>query len=85
MHKHWSHDDAEALLVDIDASSTNNCLKVASALRREFGDSGAEMFLDWCKTAHNWNEQWARTTYRRADTTRAGMGLLVTMARSGGF
>ena len=79
----WSHDEAEELLTSIDAASTNNCLKVASALSREFGQAGESLFLDWCETAHNWNESWALTTYRRADPSRAGMGLLVTMARDG--
>ena len=81
----WSLSDAEQLLSNIDASSTNNCLKAASALTREFGKAGEPLFLDWCMTAPNWNEAWAVNAYRRADPSRAGMSLLVRIAKDGGF
>jgi len=81
----WTYQDAEILLSSIDASSTNNCLKAASALTREFGQAGEPLFLDWCMTAPNWNKAWAVNTYRRADPGRAGMGLLARIAKDGGF
>ena len=83
--RRWNLDETAALLTNIDASSTNNCLKAASALTREFGRAGEPLFVDWCMTAPNWNEAWAVRAYRRADPSRAGMGLLVRIAKGGGF
>jgi hypothetical protein len=85
MFEPWTLGRAKTLLTNIDASSTGNCLKTASALTREFGKAGEQLFLDWCMTAPNWDEAWAVNAYRRADPSRAGMGLLVRIAKDGGF
>ncbi|MBN3804346.1 DNA replication protein [Paraburkholderia sp. Ac-20336] len=79
-------DRARAALAVIPADDYETWVDMAFALKHGFGDEGFELWDAWSRTAANYNERAARTTWRSANAT--GGKTLATLfwhARQHGF
>lgn len=77
---------ARAALAAIPADDYGTWVDMAFALKHGFGDEGFEIWDAWSRTAANYNERAARTTWRSADAS--GGKTLATLfwhARQNGF
>ena len=56
-----NYQDIEELLRRISSEDRIKCLKVASALKNEFGQSGYGLFHEFCEKADNYEEAWVES------------------------
>lgn len=65
----------------------NEWIKVATAIKSEFGDSGFPYFDDWSQTAgkKQYDARNTKTSWRGLDLSQAGMGFLVNKAKERGW
>ena len=69
----------------IDNTDRVKCLKVFSALKNEYGDSGFELAHEFASNAHNYDFNWVKNNWRCADSSMFGIGMLHAMAKDGGL
>jgi putative DNA primase/helicase len=75
-----------AALSVIPADDYNTWVDMAFALKHGFGDAGFEIWDEWSRTAGNYNERSARTTWRSAkELGGKTLGTLFWLARHHGF
>ncbi|MFT4507191.1 PriCT-2 domain-containing protein [Caballeronia sp. 15711] len=75
-----------AALSVIPADDYNTWVDMAFALKHGFGDAGFEIWDAWSRTAGNYNERSARTTWRSAkELGGKTLGTLFWLARQHGF
>lgn len=75
-----NYQDIEELLTHISSEDRITCLKVASALKNEFGQSGYGLFHEFCEKAGNYEEAWVKANWKSADEQQARIGLLYYFA-----
>ncbi|WP_421375205.1 PriCT-2 domain-containing protein [Paraburkholderia sp. DD10] len=77
---------ARAALAVIPADDYGTWVDMAFALKQGFGDEGFEIWDEWSRTAGNYNERAARTTWRSADASGGKtLASLFWLARQHGF
>ncbi|MFM0698218.1 PriCT-2 domain-containing protein [Paraburkholderia sediminicola] len=77
---------ARAALSVIPADDYGTWVDMAFALKQGFGDEGFEIWDEWSRTAGNYNERAARTTWRSADASGGKtLASLFWLARQHGF
>jgi putative DNA primase/helicase len=77
---------ARAALAVIPADDYGTWVDMAFALKQGFGDEGFEIWDEWSRTASNYNERAARTTWRSADASGGkSLASLFWLAREHGF
>jgi putative DNA primase/helicase len=75
-----------AALAVIPADDYSTWVDIAFALRHGFGDAGFEIWDEWSRTAGNYNERSARTTWRSAkESGGKTLASLFWLARQHGF
>ena len=75
-----------AALAVIPADDYGMWVDMAFALKQGFGDAGFEMWDEWSRTASNYNERSARTTWRSAkESGGKTLASLFWLARQHGF
>ena len=74
----------EAILRGVPAEDTHTCLKIGSALKNEFGENGHVLFSEFCAKASNYEPNWVAATWKSVKPEKAGIGLLLTIAREHG-
>ena len=74
------YQDIEELLRRISSEDRIKCLKVASALKNEFGQAGYGLFHEFCEKAENYEEAWVKANWKSADEQQATIGLLYHFA-----
>ena len=72
----------EAILRGVPAEDTHTCLKIGSALKNEFGENGHVLFSEFCAKASNYEPNWVAATWKSVKPEKAGIGLLLTIARA---
>ena len=80
MNQHY----IEELLNYIPSEDRIICLKIASALKNEFGEVGFPMFQSFCRTAENYEDSWVRANRKSADPSKAFAGLIYHLAEASG-
>ena len=88
MTKPYVHDAdrARAALAVIPADDYETWVDMAFALKQGFGDEGFEIWDAWSRTAANYNERAARTTWRSASASGGKtLATLFWQARQHGF
>lgn len=77
---------ARAALAAIPADDYGTWVDMAFALRHGFGDAGFDIWDEWSRTAGNYNERSARTTWRSArESGGKTLASLFWLARQHGF
>ncbi|CAE6861096.1 hypothetical protein R70006_08089 [Paraburkholderia domus] len=77
---------ARAALAAIPADDYGTWVDMAFALKQGFGDEGFEIWDEWSRTAGNYSERAARTTWRSADASGGKtLASLFWLARQHGF
>ncbi|WP_035546126.1 PriCT-2 domain-containing protein [Burkholderia sp. 9120] len=77
---------ARAALAVIPADDYGTWVDMAFALKQGFGDEGFEIWYEWSRTAGNYSERAARTTWRSADASGGKtLASLFWLARQHGF
>ncbi|AXL53646.1 DNA replication protein [Paraburkholderia caffeinilytica] len=77
---------ARAALAVIPADDYGTWVDMAFALKQGFGDEGFEIWDEWSRTAGNYNERAAHTTWRSADASGGKtLASLFWLARQHGF
>jgi putative DNA primase/helicase len=77
---------ARAALALIPADDYGTWVDMAFALKQGFGDGGFEIWDEWSRTASNYNERAAHTTWRSADASGGKtLASLFWLARQHGF
>jgi len=77
---------ARAALALIPADDYGTWVDMAFALKQGFGDEGFEIWDEWSRTASNYNERAAHTTWRSADASGSKtLASLFWLARQHGF
>ena len=75
-----------AALAMIPADDYGTWVDMAFALKQGFGDDGFEIWDEWSRTAGNYSERAARTTWRSADASGGKtLASLFWLARQHGF
>ena len=69
----------------IDNTDRISCLKVFSAIKNEYGDSGFQLAHEFASKAHNYDFNWVKSNWQSADSSMFGIGILHVMAMDGGF
>ena len=72
------------MLSYLDCEDRITCLKVASALKNEFGDAGYPTFHSFCMNANNYEQPWVESNWKSADPAKATIALLAYLARLNG-
>jgi hypothetical protein len=68
------------MLSYLDCEDRITCLKVASALKNEFGDAGYPTFHSFCMNANNYEQLWVESNWKSADPAKATIALLAYLA-----
>ena len=71
-----AYQDIRELLNRISSDDRITCLKVASALKNELGNSGFELFQDFCRKSEKYEEAWVRANWKAVDEQKATVGIL---------
>lgn len=85
MNRDLSLDQASDGLKFIDASCRDTWVKVAFALKSEYGELAEDVFMDWSSTAANFCPKAARHTWRSAKAGAVGIGTLIYIAKQTGW
>ncbi|UEX76822.1 PriCT-2 domain-containing protein [Spiribacter halobius] len=79
-------EEAEEALAHVDPHSRDVWLRMAMALKSEFGDGAFEAWDRWSAQAQNYRERDARTQWRSVKPHgRVGIGTLIHHAKAGGW
>ena len=78
---------AWAMLQFIQADERSNWVRIGGILKDEFGDDGFAPWDEWSQSSDCYREKDARAVWRSLgkNTTRAGIGTLIYLARAGGW
>lgn len=82
-----SIESAWAMLQFVPADERDLWVKIGGILKDEFGDDGFSLWDVWSQTSASYREKDARSVWRSLgkNNTRAGVGTLIYLARSGGW
>ena len=72
-------------LTYIDPSDRDTWVKVAFALKDEYGELAEQAFLDWSATAPNYCTKAALSTWKSAKHGSIKIGSLIYIAKQGGW
>lgn len=80
-----SIDQAINALTYIDSSERDTWVKVAFALKDEYGELAEQAFLEWSATAPNYCTKAALATWKSAKQGSVKIGTLIYFAKAGGW
>lgn len=77
--------DAESMLRAIPSDDREVWLRMAMALKSEYGDQGFPIWDQWSRTADNYDERAAKDVWKSIKDGPVSIGTLIHLARSYGF
>ena len=77
-----AYQDIRELLNRISSDDRITCLKVASALKNELGNSGFGLFHEFCRKSEKYEEAWVRANWKAVDEQKATVGIFTLFCKS---